>query len=99
MVFTRSDNPSNAKYSHCMGIITPWAVANPFKVNKDSVGGQSIKMKSYSDRIGANADFSRRSRSGSPTKSISAPDKCRFAHKTSYPPEADVCRETGKAHV
>ena len=48
MVLTRSDRPSSAKYSHCIGTITPCAQHRPFSVNRLSDGGQSIRMKSYS---------------------------------------------------
>src|SRR3546814_16672680 len=40
MVLTRSESPSSAKYSHCMGMMTPCADARPFKVRRDQVGGQ-----------------------------------------------------------
>src|SRR3546814_12276712 len=50
IVLTRSDKPSNAKYSHCIGMITPCAEAKPLSVSKDKVGGQSIKMKRSEER-------------------------------------------------
>jgi hypothetical protein len=46
MVLTRSDRPSSAKYSHCMGTITPWALHRPLRVSRLSDGGQSISTKS-----------------------------------------------------
>ena len=42
MVLTRSDRPSSAKYSHCIGTITPWALHRPFSVSRLRLGGQSI---------------------------------------------------------
>ncbi|MCY1178152.1 hypothetical protein D9M73_184910 [compost metagenome] len=44
MLSTRSLKPSSAKYSHCMGIMTPSAATSAFKVSIESDGGQSIKM-------------------------------------------------------
>ena len=46
IVLTKSDRPSSAKYSHCMGITTPWAAHRPLSVSIDSEGGQSMRMKS-----------------------------------------------------
>jgi hypothetical protein len=46
MVLTRSDRPSSAKYSHCMGTITPCAAHRPLSVSRLSDGGQSMSTKS-----------------------------------------------------
>src|SRR5665647_3254356 len=53
MVLTRSVSPSSAKYSHCIGTITPCAEHRPLSVSMDSDGGQSIRMKSYACATGA----------------------------------------------
>ena len=39
MVLTRSDKPSSAKYSHCMGTITPWALHRPLRVSMLTLNG------------------------------------------------------------
>ncbi|CFU81985.1 Uncharacterised protein [Bordetella pertussis] len=83
IVFTRSDRPSSAKYSHCIGMMTPCAAASPLRVSSDSVGGQSISTKSYSPAILSMAALSWRSRSSICTRSISAPDSSRLAGNTS----------------
>ncbi len=40
--------PSKAKYSHCTGIRTELAAARALVVRIPRLGGQSIKIKSYS---------------------------------------------------
>jgi hypothetical protein len=42
IVFSNLPKPSNAKYSHCIGIITESAAVNAFKVSRPSEGAQSI---------------------------------------------------------
>ena len=44
-------SPSSAKYSHCIGMITPCAQHRPLIVSRLSEGGQSIRMKSYRRRL------------------------------------------------
>ena len=45
IVLTRSVRPSSAKYSHCIGTITPWAQASPLSVSRLRLGGQSIRIE------------------------------------------------------
>ena len=42
MVSTSELRPSSAKYSHCIGTITPSAAASALSVSSDSEGGQSM---------------------------------------------------------
>ncbi|MNT93802.1 hypothetical protein D3C72_2353600 [compost metagenome] len=44
MLLIRSLKPSRAKYSHCMGMITPSAATRALTVSIDSAGGQSMRM-------------------------------------------------------
>jgi threonine/homoserine/homoserine lactone efflux protein len=83
MVLTRSVSPSSAKYSHCIGTITPWAAHRPFSVNRLRLGGQSISTKSYSAPTAASAVRRRFSRRSSATISTSAPASSRLAPSTS----------------
>ena len=43
-MFKSLTRPSNAKYSHCIGIITEYAAVNAFKVISPKEGAQSIIM-------------------------------------------------------
>ncbi|MNV78448.1 hypothetical protein D3C71_1719360 [compost metagenome] len=82
MVLTRSVSPSSAKYSHCMGTITPWALHSPLRVSMLKLGGQSMSTKSKSVSASASAAFRRFSRCSSATSSTSAPASSRLAPST-----------------
>ena len=82
IVLTRSDRPSSAKYSHCIGMITPCAAQKPLRVSRDSEGGQSIRTKSYWSSTAASASLRRVSRSSKSTSSTSAPASSRLAGTT-----------------
>jgi hypothetical protein len=44
IVSLSDDSPSSAKYSHCIGTITPSAAVSALIVSRCSDGGQSIRM-------------------------------------------------------
>jgi len=73
--FNNLPKPSNAKYSHCTGIITELAAVKELTVIKPKEGEQSMIIKSYFSLMGASASFIFSSRLGKLIISTSAPTK------------------------
>ena len=89
MVFFTSDKPRTAKYSHSIGIITPFEAVNALTVNVPSDGEQSIKTTSYLSRTGASNFRSLCSLAISDTKAASAAAKSSWPLMKSSPDTED----------